>query len=82
MENKEYGGERPVCAAHDLELEHVIINPGESALKASRDVVARHCEFRGKYPFWHARNFEVEGCYFTEGARAALWYSRDCVMRN
>lgn len=82
IENKEYGGERPLFAAHDLELEHVIINPGESALKASRDIVALHCEFRGKYPFWHARNFEVEGCYFTEGARAALWYSRDCVMRN
>lgn len=49
-------------AAHDLELEHVIINPGESALKASRDIVARHCEFRGKYP---------SGTYATSRSKAA-----------
>lgn len=82
IENKEYGGERPLFAEHDLLLERVVINPGESALKATRDIVARDCEFRGKYPFWHARDFVLDHCYFTEGARAALWYSRNCVMRQ
>ena len=82
IRNEVYGGERPLFAAHDLELENVTIEPGESALKCCSDIVARNCEFQGKYPFWHTDGFVLDNCYFTTGARAALWYSSDCVMRN
>ena len=33
IRNKEYGGERPLFATHDLQLEDVTIHAGESALK-------------------------------------------------
>lgn len=80
--NKEFGGERPLFAARDLRLEHVTIHEGESALKCTRNIEAVDCRFEGKYPFWHTDGFRVEKCLFTEGARAALWYSRDCVMTD
>lgn len=80
--DKEFGGERPLFAARDLRLEHVTIHAGESALKCTRNIEAVGCRFEGKYPFWHTDGFRVEKCLFTEGARAALWYSRDCVMSD
>ena len=82
ISNKEFGGERPLFAARDLRLEHVTIHAGESALKCTRNIEAVDCRFEGKYPFWHTDGFRVENCVFTPGARAALWYSRGCVMRD
>ena len=40
IENKEYGGERPLFAAHDLRLVNVTFNEGESALKRCRNIEA------------------------------------------
>ena len=77
-----YGGERPLFASHDLRLEGVVIEPGESALKECSGIEAVKCEFKGKYPFWHTDGFTVDGCIFREGARAALWYSRNLVMTD
>ncbi|MCM1522263.1 MAG: DUF3737 family protein [Muribaculaceae bacterium] len=82
IENQEYGGERPLFATKHLVLDNVTIHAGESALKCCADIVANHCRFEGKYPFWHVDGFEINDCVFTPGARAALWYSRGCVMRN
>lgn len=80
IENKEFGGERPLFATQGLKLVNVKIGAGESALKESSDIQAINCRFEGKYPFWHARRFEIEKCFFTEGARAALWYSSGVKM--
>ena len=77
-----YGGERPLFASHSLRMERVIIEPGESALKECSDIDAEECEFRGKYPFWHTDGFRVRRCTFREGARAALWYSRNLEMSD
>ena len=77
-----YGGERPLFASHGLRLEHVTIEPGESALKECSDIDAEECEFKGKYPFWHTDGFTVRRCIFREGARAALWYSRNLEMSD
>ncbi len=82
IENKEYGGERPLFAAHDLRLVKVTFNVGESALKRCRNIEADNCVFLGKYPFWHVKGFKVDHCVFEPGARAALWYSDNCEMRN
>ena len=75
-----FGGERPLYAEKHLCLKNVIIEDGESALKETAGIVSEHCEFRGKYPFWECDGFVVRDCIFREGARAALWYSKNCVM--
>ena len=38
IRNKEYGGERPLFATHDLQLEDVTIHAGESALKECSNI--------------------------------------------
>lgn len=82
IKNKEYEGERPLFATHNLRLENVTIHTGESALKECGDIIAVNCRFEGKYPFWHTDGFVVKNCLFTEGARAALWYSRNLQMTD
>lgn len=82
IKNQEYGGERPLFATHNLQLENVTIHTGESALKECTNIEATNCRFEGKYPFWHADGFVVKNCFFTEGARAALWYSKDLYMTD
>ena len=43
IRNKEYGGERPLFATHDLQLEDVTIHAGESALKeCSNTLIPQH----------------------------------------
>lgn len=80
--DEEFGGERPLFGSHGLRLENVTIHAGESALKECSDIVAVGCRFEGKYPFWHVKGFTIENCLFTEGARAALWYSSDLNMAD
>ena len=80
IENMEFGGERPLFGSNDLLLKNVTVHAGESALKWCSNIEAIDCRFEGKYPFWHVDGFVVRNCLFTEGARAALWYSRDLVM--
>ena len=82
IKDMEYGGERPLFGSHNLKLENVTIHAGESALKNCAGIVAEHCTFEGKYPFWHVDGFEVHDCLFTPGARAALWYSRNLTMTD
>lgn len=82
IKNEEFGGERPLFESHGLKLENVTIHPGESALKECSDIVAEGCRFEGKYPFWHVDGFVIKDCLFTEGARAALWYSKNLVMTD
>mgnify|MGYP002621609041 FL=1 len=80
--NQEFGGERPLYCEHDLKIENVTIHAGESALKETSGIIAENCRFEGKYPFWECRGFTVKNCLFTEGARAALWYSSDLLMED
>lgn len=82
IKNTEFGGERPLFASHDLRIENVTIHAGESALKECSNIEAVDCHFEGKYPFWHVNGFVIKNCLFTEGARAALWYSQDLVMTD
>lgn len=82
IKNKEYGGERPLYCEHGLRLEGVTIHAGESALKETADIEAVGCRFEGKYPFWCCKGFTVKDCLFTEGARAALWYSSGLLMED
>lgn len=82
IKKAEFGGERPLFACHDIRLEDVTIHAGESALKECSDIEAVNCRFEGKYPFWHSLRFKIDKCLFTDGARAALWYSEDVEMND
>lgn len=82
IEGKEFGGERPLFGSHDLLLKNVTVHVGESALKCCKNIEAVDCRFEGKYPFWHVDGFKIKNCLFTEGARAALWYSSNLEMTN
>lgn len=82
IKDKEFEGERPLFGSRDLRLENVTIHAGESALKECRNIEAEGCRFEGKYPFWHVDGFRIKDCLFTEGARAALWYSQNLVMTD
>ena len=82
VKNTEFGGERPLFASHDLQIDNVTIHAGESALKECSNIIAVNCRFEGKYPFWHVNGFIVKNCLFTEGARAALWYSQNLKMTD
>ena len=82
IKDKEYGGERPLYASHDVRLENVTIHLGESSIKESSNIEAVDCRFEGKYVFWETDGFSVDNCYFAESARSSLWYSRRCRMTN
>lgn len=82
IQNKEFGGERPLFASSNLLLDNVTIHAGESALKECKNITAVNCRFEGKYPFWHVDGFIVKNCVFTPGARAALWYSDNLEMSD
>ena len=82
IEHAEYGGERPLFGLCDTKLTHVVIHPGESALKQCARLEVEHCEFNGKYPFWHNEDCMIRNCVFREGGRAAIWYSKRLEMRD
>lgn len=82
IKDQEFGGERPLYAEKDLRLENVTIHAGESALKECQNIEAINCRFEGKYPFWENDNFKIKNCFFSDGARAAIWYSRHMVMED
>lgn len=55
---------------------------GESALKECRNVSIRDCRFSLRYPLWHARKYDLEGCVMDEGVRAPIWYSLRGNIKN
>lgn len=80
--NEVFGGERPLYAQHGLRLDNVTFQAGESALKECSDIEAVNCKFEGKYPFWECDNVKIKNCLFTDGGRAAIWYSRNILMED
>ena len=80
IRNKEYGGERPLFATHDLQLEDVTIHAGESALKECCNIIAINCRFEGKYPFWQLHVFEFYSVHFTEHLRC--FYQGICHLQT
>ena len=82
IKDKEFGGERPLFAVHDVHLDNVTIREGESAVKKCSNIVATGCRFEGNYPFWHVHGFTIRNCYFAVGGRSALWYSDHLKMSD
>lgn len=82
VNDREFGGERALFAVKNVLLVNCTFHAGESALKCTSNIEAEQCVFEGKYPFWHTDGFKVTDCTFTPDARAALWYSRNLVMKH
>lgn len=82
IENRTFEGERPLFKIFDIHIEDSEFLPGESAIKESSNVHVSHCRFSSKYPFWHNKNIEIKDSYFSEGSRAAIWYTNGVVMNN
>ena len=82
VKGKEFGGERPLFATHDLRLENVTIVDGESGIKQCQNMEADGCKFYGKYPWWHVDGARITNCYFAEGSRSAIWYTNDLKMSD
>lgn len=82
IEHVTFGGERPLFESHGLELDHVRIIDGESAIKECSDIICKNCHFEGKYPLWHVEGSEITHCYFAPSARSAIWYSNNMKMRD
>lgn len=82
VEDKQYGGERPLFGSHDMRLDNITIVDGESGIKCCKNLECVNSKFYGKYPWWHVDGSVIEDCYFAPGSRSAIWYSNDMVMRN
>lgn len=70
--------ERAFYASKDATFENCDFSgpaDGESALKESRSIKVKNCNFDLRYPFWHVSDCNIEGSKMTENCRAALWYS-------
>ncbi len=82
IKNKEFGGERPLFATHDLRLENITIVDGESGIKQCQNMECYDSKFYGKYPWWHVDGAKIENCYFAPGSRSAIWYTNDLIMKH
>lgn len=85
IENKNFGEERALYALKDASVRccsFVGEQDGESALKETRNIDVRECEFHLRYPLWHSEGFSLDRCEFTSSARAPIWYARDGRIEN
>ncbi|WP_220026890.1 DUF3737 family protein [Paenibacillus sp. S02] len=82
IESGLFEGERPLYKIANVEIKHSEFLDGESAVKESRNLKVSHCSFSGKYPFWHNKDIDIQDSYFSEGGRAAIWYSSHVRMTN
>jgi len=67
-------GERAAFGAKDVTVDNVIFAEGESPLKHSCDVDARHTVFEWKYPLWYAKHVTLADSSLLDTARSGLWY--------
>lgn len=78
IEGKRFDEERALYGSRELEVVNCSFDgpaDGESALKESSGIVARDCEFKLRYPFWHNHGLKINNCSMYETCRAPLWYS-------
>lgn len=85
IKDKTFDEERALYGSSHLELNNVRFDgpaDGESALKECEDIVAKNCYCNLRYPFWHVDGLQIVDCELTPFCRAAIWYSKDIVIRD
>lgn len=55
---------------------------GESALKECSDLFVSRCDFKLRYPLWHARETRLVNCTMSDTCRAPLWYDSNILLRD
>ena len=78
IENQTFDMERALYGSNGILVTNCSFDgpaDGESAFKEGRDIVAKHCFFNLRYPFWHDHGLKITDSEMTELCRAALWYS-------
>lgn len=82
IQDKKFGGERPLFGIKNTRLENIEITDGESGIKCCENIECSGSKFYGKYPWWHVNGSVINNCYFAEGSRSAIWYSDNMKMTN
>ncbi|MCR4675018.1 MAG: DUF3737 family protein [Lachnospiraceae bacterium] len=85
IKNEKFDEERALYGSNGVVLENCQFDgpaDGESALKESKNVEVKDCFFNLRYPFWHDDNLVIENSEMTELCRAALWYTKNAIIRN
>ncbi len=83
--NKTFDEERALYGSKNIIVENCRFDgpaDGESALKESENIQAKHCLFNLRYPFWHDNNLKIMDSEMTEQCRAALWYSKNIEINH
>lgn len=82
---KTYDEEHALYAMQDSSVEKCKFAgsaDGESALKETRNIIVKDCDFELRYPIWHSQLFKMTNCRMTETCRAAIWYSSDGIVTD
>ena len=85
IENQEFDEERTLYNSQNVIAKNCRFDgpaDGESAFKESRDIMAEHCYFNLRYPFWHNDDTTIINCEMTDTCRAALWYSKNVIIQS
>ena len=75
-------GERALYNSIDLSVSNSVFEDGESPLKECANILVDRCAFKWKYPLWYSSVVRVSGSTLEEGARAAIWYTRDIEITD
>ena len=75
-------GERALYNSVDLSVTDSVFFDGESPLKECANILVERCTFKWKYPIWYSSVVRVSGSTLEEGARAAIWYTRDIEITD
>lgn len=85
IENKTFDEERALYGLEDAIVERTVFSgpaDGESCLKEARRIKVSDCFFHLRYPLWHVEGLELSSSRMDEGARAALWYTKEARIRD
>ena len=80
-----FPSERALYGAKDIKIVNCSFageEDGESALKEAHGINVNNCLFDLRYPLWHCTDVTVEDSVMTEKCRAALWYTKNAVIRQ
>ncbi|MDO4912058.1 MAG: DUF3737 family protein [Lactobacillus sp.] len=82
INNRIFGGERPLYGLHDADLKFVTFINGESPLKETNNLSLDKVTFQYKYPLWNANNIKVTDSIFEEMSRSGIWYTNNIEITN
>lgn len=84
ISQKKFDEERALYNLKDAVVEECVFDgpaDGESALKESCNIEVNKCDFRLRYPLWHAKHFTLKDSSMNDKARAAVWYAQDGTIQ-